>query len=71
MTPERPFQTPWQAEAFAMAVALVESGQTTPREWAAALGAQRAAHGPDDGTERYWRDWLAAPEAISARWSCS
>jgi nitrile hydratase accessory protein len=71
VTPERPFQAPWQAEAFAMAVALIEAGRITPAEWAAALGAARAGHAPDDGADGYWRDWLATLESLSARWSCS
>lgn len=66
MTPERPFTAPWQAEAFAMAVALVESGRITPAAWAAALGMARAAHAPDDGADGYWQDWLAALERLAA-----
>jgi nitrile hydratase accessory protein len=62
MTAEKPFTAPWQAEAFAMAVALVEGGRVTPAAWAAALGAARAAHGPDDGADGYWQDWLVALE---------
>ncbi len=67
MSPERPFRAPWQADAFAMAVALLESGRVSRREWAEALGAERAGHEADDGTEGYWRDWLAALERLSAR----
>lgn len=65
MTPEKPFRAPWQAEAFAMAVALVESGRVTPRQWAETLDAERAGHEADDGAEGYWRDWLAALERLS------
>lgn len=67
MSPEKPFTAPWQAEAFALAVALVEAGRITPTAWAEALGTARAAHGPDDGAEAYWADWLAALERLGAR----
>lgn len=67
MTPEKPFEAPWQADAFAMAVALIEAGRITRGEWAACLGAQRASHAADDGAGGYWQDWLAALETLSAR----
>lgn len=62
MTPEKPFTAPWQAEAFAMAVALVESGRIAPAAWTAALGTARGTK----GAETYWEDWLAALEALNA-----
>jgi nitrile hydratase accessory protein len=63
------FREPWEAQAFAMALALHERGAFTWAEWAAALaeeirGAQ-AAGDPDLGTT-YYRHWLAALEKLVA-----
>jgi len=63
------FREPWEAQAFAMAVALNERGLFGWDEWAAMLGeeikaAQRAGH-PDTG-ETYYRHWLAALERMVA-----
>ena len=61
------FAEPWQAQAFAMAVALRDRGVFTWDEWAAALGAEitraQAAGDPDDGS-RYYDHWLAALEHL-------
>jgi nitrile hydratase accessory protein len=62
------FETPWEAQAFAMTVALHESGMFTWPEWAeclnqAILDAQ-AAGDPDRGNT-YYRHWLTALERIS------
>ena len=61
------FREPWQAQAFAMALALHERGLFTWPEWAATLAAQiEAAHGagdPDLG-DTYYRHWLAALETL-------
>jgi len=61
------FAEPWQAQAFAMAVALHQRGVFTWPEWAAALAAEiaraRAAGDPDDGS-RYYEHWLAALERL-------
>lgn len=61
------FQEPWQAQAFAMAVALHERGVFSWREWAAALAAEiksaQAAGDPDLG-DSYYRHWLAALERL-------
>jgi nitrile hydratase accessory protein len=64
------FREPWEAEAFAMAVALHQRGLFGWDEWAAMLGeeikaAQRAGD-PDTG-ETYYRHWLAALERMVAR----
>jgi nitrile hydratase accessory protein len=64
MQPERPFNAPWEAQAFAMAVLLNERGVFTWKQWADALGAEIAAAGPDDPPENYWRHWLTALEKI-------
>lgn len=63
------FEAPWEAQAFAMAVALHERGLFTWAEWAATLAdeikrAQRAGD-PDTG-ETYYHYWLAALERIVA-----
>ncbi len=61
------FREPWEAQAFAMAVALHERGVFTWNEWAAVLGEEikraQAAGDPDTG-ETYYRHWLAALERI-------
>jgi nitrile hydratase accessory protein len=61
------FREPWEAQAFAMALALQQRGLFTWSEWAAALGeeikrAQRAGD-PDTG-ETYYRHWLATLERM-------
>src|SRR5437763_16883569 len=59
------FREPWEAQAFAMALALHERGVFTWPEWAAALAEEihsaQAAGDPDLGTT-YYRHWLAALE---------
>ena len=61
------FGEPWQAQAFAMTLALYDRGVFTWPEWAAALGAQikraREAGDPDTG-ETYYHHWLAALERL-------
>jgi nitrile hydratase accessory protein len=61
------FAEPWQAQAFALAVKLSESGYFTWKEWAAALAAELKAAAdrgePDDGS-RYYEHWLAALERL-------
>ncbi len=63
------FREPWEAQAFALAVALHERGIFTWAEWAAALAAEikraQAAGDPDTG-ETYYRHWLAALEGLVA-----
>jgi nitrile hydratase accessory protein len=61
------FQEPWQAQAFAMTLALHERGLFTWPEWAAALAAEikRAqSEGDPDTGETYYAHWLAALEKI-------
>lgn len=57
------FREPWEAKAFALTIALTDSGVITPAEWAEALGRQIAGDPADDGT-RYYQHWLAALEAL-------
>jgi nitrile hydratase accessory protein len=63
------FREPWEAQAFAMAVALHQQGAFTWNEWAAALAveikAAQAGGDPDTG-ETYYRHWLAALEKLVA-----
>lgn len=54
------FHEPWEAQAFAMVVALHERGVFTWNDWAAALSAQ--IHSGDDLP--YYRHWCAALETI-------
>ena len=59
-----PFAEPWQAEAFALVVALVERGVFTWPQWAEALS--REVHSEDaaaDGND-YYEHWLRAVEAL-------
>jgi len=64
------FREPWEAQAFAMAIALHRQGLFSWREWAGALSheiaeAQRAGD-PDLG-DTYYRHWLRALERLVAR----
>jgi nitrile hydratase accessory protein len=61
------FRAPWEAHAFAMALALHDKGVFTWNEWAATLGDEikkaQSAGDPDTG-DTYYRHWLAALERI-------
>jgi len=61
------FREPWEAQAFAMTLALYRKGLFSWPEWAAALAAeieraQRA--GEPDAGDTYYRHWLAALERL-------
>ena len=62
------FREPWEAQAFALALALQERGLFTWGEWATALGEEirraQAAGDPDTG-DTYYRHWLAALERVA------
>ena len=61
------FREPWEAQAFAITLALHQRGVFSWAEWAHALGAQIAAaqaSGDADLGDTYYRHWLAALEAI-------
>ncbi len=63
------FHEPWEAQAFAMTLALQERGLFTWPEWSATLGDEikRAQAGGDPDTgETYYRHWLAALERLIA-----
>lgn len=63
------FGAPWQAQAFALTVALHERGVFTWPEWAQRLG-ERIARNPaapgEDAAAAYYRQWLAALEDLIA-----
>ena len=63
------FREPWEAQAFAMALALHECGLFTWQEWAATLAEEikraQAAGDPDTG-ETYYRHWLNTLERLVA-----
>jgi nitrile hydratase accessory protein len=63
------FREPWEAQAFAMTLALHERGVFTWSEWATALSAEirraQDAGDCDDGST-YYRHWLAAIERLVA-----
>jgi nitrile hydratase accessory protein len=63
------FSEPWQAQAFAMTLALHRQGLFTWPEWAEALAAEIAAAqaaGDADLGDTYYRHWLAALERLLA-----
>ena len=61
------FREPWEAQAFAMALALHQRGVFTWPEWAAALADEikraQAAGDPDTGAT-YYHHWLATLERL-------
>jgi nitrile hydratase accessory protein len=63
------FQEPWQAQAFAIALALQSQGVFAWSDWAAMLGEEirkaQAAGDPDTGAT-YYRHWLATLERMVA-----
>ncbi len=63
------FREPWEAQAFAMALALHARGVFTWNEWAQTLSQEikraQAAGDPDTG-ETYYHHWLATLERLVA-----
>ena len=63
------FREPWEAQAFAMTLALHRQGLFSWPEWSQALGAQivaaQRAGDPDLG-DTYYRHWMAALEQLVA-----
>lgn len=62
------FTAPWQAQAFAMAMALRDRGVFTWEEWGQRLNAEIAkaqAGGDPDHGDTYYRHWLAALEGLA------
>jgi nitrile hydratase accessory protein len=63
------FRAPWQAQAFAMTLALYRQGLFTWPEWAQALAGriQAAPAQPgEDAGDAYYRQWLEALERMVA-----
>jgi nitrile hydratase accessory protein len=61
------FSQPWEAQAFAMTLALHERGLFTWSEWAQALGARIAAaqgEGDADLGDTYYHHWIGALENL-------
>ncbi len=54
--PEAPFDEPWQAQLFALTVALNEAGHFTWKDWSSVFGPE--VQDADAGT--YWHIWSAA-----------
>ena len=64
------FNAPWEAQAFAMTLALHERGEFSWKEWAQTLAdviAEVRQRGEADTGEHYYRHWLTALERITAR----
>ncbi len=64
------FRAPWEAHAFAMAVALHARGLFTWSEWAQMLAGRIAAAqlaGDADAGDTYYHHWLEALEALVAQ----
>ena len=53
--PGVPFEEPWQAQLFALTVALNEAGHLPWPDWAAAFAVRRA-RGAQDASD-YWHHW--------------
>ncbi|MEO0666068.1 MAG: nitrile hydratase accessory protein [Pseudomonadota bacterium] len=63
--PERPFDAPWQAQAFALTVACSEAGAFSWPDWAATFGAVLAEAGEAaGGNDGYWQAWIEALERL-------
>ncbi|HEX3914981.1 MAG TPA: nitrile hydratase accessory protein [Steroidobacteraceae bacterium] len=61
------FKEPWEARAFAMALALHERGLFTWAQWAQALSRQietAQARGDADLGDTYYHHWLLALESL-------
>ena len=62
-TPDAPFEEPWQAQLFALTVALNEGGHFAWTEWAEVFGPRVQGVGP----EHYWDIWSEALVALLER----
>ncbi|WP_430699042.1 nitrile hydratase accessory protein [Mesorhizobium dulcispinae] len=58
------FAEPWQAQAFAMTVALHDEGLFSWSEWAEALSAEVKKPGAASDGRDYYEHWLAALEKL-------
>lgn len=71
MSPETPsrFDEPWQAQLFALTVALSDAGLFSWHDWTHAFGATLKRHGqagPLDGGNDYFMAWLETLEHVLA-----
>jgi nitrile hydratase accessory protein len=65
MSPDAPpFDEPWQAQAFAIVVALNERGLFSWGEWAEALGAELSGGPQESGNSAYFQAWLNSLENL-------
>lgn len=81
-TPEAPFEEPWQAQLFALTVAMNEAGHFTWSEWAATFGPM-VQEAPATAYWHIWSDALIAMldacrvaqadeiQAIAAQWQAA
>jgi len=60
------FREPWEAQAFALTVALHERGAFSWPEWSAALAEEIERAGDEDSGEAYYHHWLRALERLVA-----
>jgi len=67
MNEEPVFREPWEAQAFALTVALHERGAFSWPEWSAALAEEIERAGDADGGEAYYHHWLRALERLVAQ----
>jgi nitrile hydratase accessory protein len=58
------FEAPWEARAFALAVALNQSGRYPWRDFSAELAQQIAAAEQSGDSAPYYRSWLRSLEAL-------
>jgi nitrile hydratase accessory protein len=61
------FAEPWQAQAFAMTLALCENGFFSWKEWTDILAEEIRAHPSRDDGLHYYHLWLAALHKLLAR----
>lgn len=66
MNEEPVFREPWEAQAFALTVALHERGAFSWPEWSAALAEEIERAGDADDGEAYYHHWLRALERLVA-----
>lgn len=64
MNEEPVFREPWEAQAFALTVALHERGAFSWPEWSAALAEEISRAGDTDDGEAYYHHWLRALERL-------
>ena len=62
----RVFQEPWEAQAFALVVALHDRGAFTWAEWSKTLAATIHAPAEPQGDDGYYQFWLKALEQLVA-----